>query len=180
MKNQKAFTLIELLVVVLIIGILAAVAVPQYQAAVQKSRFATYRTLANSIAKAVVSYHLANGSWPNSFDVLDVDLPAGMTITQGLNGQCGHTDNLFCCLSKPVPSSTYGSIACGDNAHYSLIYRYIFALDNGTLFNRASCQVKPAQTKICKSLGARTWNNSNTKFVTPNAIIKSGYDEYYF
>ena len=74
-NGNNAFTLIELLVVVLIIGILAAVAVPQYQKAVEKSRAAQARTMLASTMQAIENYHLANGEWPQSFDELSIDIP---------------------------------------------------------------------------------------------------------
>ena len=77
--GTKGFTLIELLVVVLIIGILAAVALPQYQKAVEKSRGAQALTLMNSMAQALQSYYMASGSYPTSFEDLDIDVPAGWT-----------------------------------------------------------------------------------------------------
>lgn len=59
---SKAFTLIELLVVVLIIGILASVALPQYQKAVEKSRQTEAWTTMKSIMDAMKIVQMENGA----------------------------------------------------------------------------------------------------------------------
>ena len=75
-KRNSAFTLIELLVVVLIIGILAAVAVPQYQKAVLKSRFSTLMPLAKNLWEGNEVFYLNNGEYADTTDELDVSAPA--------------------------------------------------------------------------------------------------------
>ncbi len=72
----KGFTLIELLVVVLIIGILGAVAIPQYQKAVAKSRATEAFILLQTIRQAQEVYYLTNQNYTDNLNDLDISIPA--------------------------------------------------------------------------------------------------------
>ncbi len=75
-KSNRAFTLIELLVVVLIIGVLSAIALPQYEMAVLRSRYAGMKDLVNKMALAQDEYYMANGTYASKYGDLGV-LPLG-------------------------------------------------------------------------------------------------------
>lgn len=77
--HTKGFTLIELLVIILIIGVLAAIALPQYQAAVSHSRFSQLQITASSLRSAAQRYRLATSKWPSDFSTLDVGFAGEIT-----------------------------------------------------------------------------------------------------
>ena len=74
-NNRKGFTMIELLVVVLIIGILAGIALPQYRGIMDKAKITKYRALIDDIIKLQGSYYYVNETYPVSLKQLDIVMP---------------------------------------------------------------------------------------------------------
>jgi prepilin-type N-terminal cleavage/methylation domain-containing protein len=71
--TNKAFTLIELLVVVLIIGILAAIALPQYKKSIDRTNLNNLVQMARSVKNAQELYYLIHGNYAVAFSDLDID-----------------------------------------------------------------------------------------------------------
>ena len=152
---RRGFTLIELLVVVLIIGILAAVAVPQYKQAVNKARAMEAVTMLSSIVKAQKIYFLTHGEYTNDLGELDVLVPAELR---------SHDYN----INKPFQYYYYcfDKYSCAATAAAKDLPVFEFKLSSSTrwcqLWDRSS---NNSAKKICQSLGTQDQSMGGTSSI---------------
>ena len=111
LRMRSGFTLIELLVVVLIIGILASIAVPQYQKAVDRAEATEAVTQGRALVDAQVRYYLANGNTTLDLDNLDIEIPSQWDCRSYCRIQMPSSKALFE-ISRYMPDSL--SLFCID------------------------------------------------------------------
>ena len=177
--RKEGFTLMELLVVVLIIGILAAVAVPQYQKSVMRVRFAKLYNLGRSYERAATEYIAATGKWPENFMDLSVEVPGGFEHKNFGSGECIQNKELYCCLKLYVASYQSSGIVCAQK-DYSIAYSYVFEGMGTFPTNSSFCIAQKTNTvanKVCSSYDT-VWN-SGYNLITPTGTHSTAGYNYY-
>jgi prepilin-type N-terminal cleavage/methylation domain-containing protein len=165
MKNQKGFSLIELIIVVVIIGVIAAIAVPNLLASRRSANEASAVSSLRTYHGAQMTYQatIGNGSYAgvpfsthaftvlNNERLLDDAIGSGMKSGYTFSGHAvaSSAGNPSCHLGQAYPSTISGVAATGSQ-------NFVIATE-GVLYSRA-----PA------SLVAGFLGNSGSALCTPN------------
>ena len=146
MKNKLGFTLIEMLVVVLIIGILAGVALPQYTNAVRKARVAEAKITLKAWVDATDRHYLNSTNNP-SLDDIDIEFSDSKNW-HFYEDECMCNNNICGCAMIAEPK--------WENDYYIYYASNNYNTGEGEYLGKMICTTwNDRGRKICKSLGGK-------------------------
>lgn len=146
-RKKQGFTLIELLVVVLIIGVLAAMALPQYRVAVGMSRASTMYAFMRGVDQAQQAFYMANNRYATTFDSLSVGIPPGFTKTD----EKTITKRHMACHIMTAHGNAEISIKCTEGITGVVLEKY----HNQNYYLCWAGTNKELNKQICRSLSGR-------------------------
>lgn len=100
--RRTGFTLIELLIVVVIIGVLAAIAIPKFQNTKGKANAAALRSDLRNLATAEEAYYYQYGTYSSSVAALNISLTNGVIVTFGVANAAGWSAKVTHPLAYPI------------------------------------------------------------------------------
>ena len=124
MRNARGFTLIELLIVVVIIGILAAIAIPKFANTKEKAYIAAMKSDLRNLVTAQESYFADQVSYTSSTTAMSFNASTGVTVTVGTvsgtgwNATASHNGTAKTCgiyvgsATAPISGANEGEPKC--------------------------------------------------------------------